>query len=108
MPSSNEPRPCLRAPTKNIATRASSYSVRKRALLTCPYASMSDQRTGTSRMNRSVTGELAIGDPMRASRIRTQAVDLVLLVSVEVALEPEPLVRVLLGALPRQHVRGDP
>src|SRR4051812_23561202 len=94
MPSSNEPRPCSRAPTKNMATRASSYRVRKRALLTCPYASMSDQRTGTSYENRSfdgfspgfvppdnsVTGELAVGHPVRPGGVRPETIDLVLLV----------------------------
>src|SRR3954468_11585831 len=82
--------------------------VRKRALLTCPYASMSDQRTGTSTINRSVTSQLAVGDPVRPGSVRAEAVDLVLLVRLEVALEPEPLVRFLVGALPREHVGGDP
>src|SRR5690349_238286 len=90
-----------------MATRASSYRVRKRALLTWPYASMSDQRTATSYRNL-VTGELAVRHPVRARRVGTEPVDLVLLVRVVVALEPEPLVGVLVGALPRQHVRGDP
>src|SRR5262252_8537797 len=104
MPSSNEPRPWSRAPRKNMATRASSYRVRKRALLTCPYASMSDQRTDASYRNFSVTSELAVGDPVRPGGLRAEAVDLVLLVRLEVALEPEPLVRLLVGALPREHV----
>src|SRR4051794_9016293 len=98
-----------------MATRASSYRVRKRALLTCPYASMSDQRTGTSCTNRpvvlagdSVTGELAVGHPVRPGGVRPEAVDLVLLVRLVVALEPEPLVRFLLGALPGQHVGRHP
>src|ERR1700753_2827521 len=108
MPSSNDPRPCSRAPTKNMATRASSSRVRKRALFTCPYASMSDQRTGTWWMKRLVTRQLAVGDPVRTGGLDAEPVDLVLLVRVEVALEPEPLVGVLLGALPREHVGGDP
>jgi hypothetical protein len=46
MPSSNDVSPISRAPAKNSATRASSYRVRKRALLTWPYASISDHRSG--------------------------------------------------------------
>src|SRR3954447_6055814 len=113
MPSSNEVSPLARAAVKNMATRASSYSVRKRALLTWPYASRSDQRRATWWTNRSVTpgsiaGELAVGHPVRAGRVGAEPVHLVLLVRLEVALEPEPLVGVLVGALPREHVRGDP
>src|SRR3954470_10700539 len=108
MPSSNEPSPCARAPTKNIATRASSYKVRKRALLTWPYASMSDQRRATSYVNRSVTREFPVRDPVRAGRLGAEPVDLVLLVRLEVALEPEPAARILVGALPRQHVGRHP
>src|SRR3954447_9941701 len=54
----------------------------------------------------SVPGELAVGDPVRARRFQAHALDLVGLVVGEVALEPEPLRRVLVGALPRQNVRG--
>ena len=44
-PSANESTPSARPPANISATRASSYRVRKRALLTCPYASRSDQRS---------------------------------------------------------------
>src|SRR3954463_3093920 len=132
MPSSNEVSPYARAPVKNMATRASSYRVRKRALLTWPYTSLSDQRTATSWTHLtgfpsvfrrgsaqsrgflrfpprvgSVTGQLAIGDPVRPGRLGAEPVDLVLLVRLVGALEPEPLVRILVGALPGQHVGGD-
>src|SRR3954462_4637059 len=39
----------------------------------------------------SVAGELAVGRPVRTGRLRTEPLDLVLLVVGEVALEPEPL-----------------
>src|SRR6266581_471519 len=48
MPSSNEVRPASLAPTNISATLASSNKVRNRALLTWPYASRSDHRTGHS------------------------------------------------------------
>src|SRR5690606_31018618 len=55
----------------------------------------------------SVPGELAVRDPVRARRVGAQALDLVRLVSLEVALEPVPLRGVLLGALPREDVGRD-
>src|SRR3954466_10638243 len=45
----------------------------------------------------SVAGELAVGGPVRARRVGTQPLDLVLLVVGEVALEPEPLGLALVG-----------
>src|SRR3989440_4729 len=111
MPSSNERIPCSRAPRNSSATRASSYSVRKRALLTWPYTSMSDQRTGqwcTNLPTGSVARQLAVGHRVRPGRLGTEPVHLVLLVRLEVALEPEPAGRVLVVALPGQDVRGDP
>src|SRR2546421_8202325 len=68
---------------------------------------MSDQRTWTS-WTKLVTRQLAVGYGVRPGRLRTEPVHLVLLVRVEVALEPEPPGRVLLVALPGQDVRGDP
>src|SRR5215207_8537997 len=109
MPSSKEPSPWARAPMKNSATRASSKRVRKRALLTWPYASMSDQRRATSYTNLpSVTREFPVGDPVRPGGVGPEAVDLVLLVRVVVALEPEPSVWAFLCSLPSEHVRGHP
>src|SRR5690606_32000945 len=67
-------------------------------------------RAGASTDPRSqqlVSRELAIGAAVRLGGIGTEALDLVGLVSLEVALEPVPLRRVLLGALVGQDVRGD-
>src|SRR5579859_2171823 len=111
MPCSKLVIPRSRAPVNINATRASSYRVRMRALLTWPYTSMSDQRTATSWTNRrrdSVTRQLAVGHRVRPGRLRAEPVDLVLLVRLEVALEPEPFRRVLVVALPGEDVRGDP
>src|SRR5690349_11331241 len=83
------------------AIRASSKYDRYRAWLTWPSWSGSDQRTCASYAD-SVTGELAVGHPVRPRGVGTQPVDLVLLVRLEVALEPEPLRRVVLVALPGQ------
>src|SRR5215475_5515367 len=49
-------------------------------------------------------GELAVGDAVRAGRLRAEALDLVLLVGLEVALEPEPV----RAAFPGQDVRCHP
>src|SRR5579875_822544 len=49
-------------------------------------------------------GEPAVGHAVRAGGFRAEAVDLVLLVALEVALEPEPV----RAALPGQDVRGHP
>src|SRR6202042_1533465 len=51
-----------------------------------------------------VPGQLPVGDPVRAGCLGTEPLDLVLLVGVEVALEPEP------GrpTFPGQDVGGDP
>src|SRR5689334_7971109 len=56
----------------------------------------------------SVAGELAVGHPVRPGRLDAEALDLVGLVGLEVALEPVPLRGVLLVALPRQDVGRDP
>src|SRR5918993_2611501 len=53
----------------------------------------------------SVAGQLAVGDAVRAGCLDAQALDLVLLVRGEVALEPVPLRGVLLVTLVRQDVR---
>src|SRR5579885_1284831 len=104
MPSSKLVIPRSRAPMNINATRASSYRVSIRALLTWPYTSMSDQRTATSWTNL-VTRQLAVGHRVRPGRLRSEPVDLVLLVRLEVALEPEPLGRVVVAALPGQELR---
>src|SRR5690606_7955827 len=56
---------------------------------------------------RSVAGELAVGDAVRARGVGAQALHLVLLVGPEVTLEPVPLRGVLVVALVGQDVRGD-
>src|SRR5688500_17443044 len=73
---------------------------------------MPAQRRGTCVTWRGTTdplvaAELAVGDPVRPRGVGTEPLDLVLLVALEVALEPEPLGRVLVVALPRQDVGGD-
>src|SRR5450756_2487126 len=92
---------------QNASIRASSNRVSMATLLTCPYASMSDQRswTGTLRRVMSVPGELAVRDAVRAGGLDAEPLDLVLLVRSEVALEPEPAGPVVLGALVGQDVR---
>ena len=58
-------------------------------------------------LEASVARQLAMGDAMRIRGSLTQALDLVLLVGLEVTLEPVPLVGMLLGPLPREDVGGD-
>src|SRR5690606_6476298 len=102
--------PAASAAVNIITTRASSSSTRYLLLFTCPKASMSDQRRATSVVKRlmSVPGELPVGDPVGLRRLGTETLDLVLLVRLEVALEPEPLrLAVLVEALPREDVGGD-
>ena len=48
-----------------------------------------------------------MGDPVRAGRLDAEPLDLVGLVGVVVALEPEPLGGVLVVALPGEDVRRD-
>src|SRR6516162_9055161 len=57
-----------------------------------------------SPLGRSVAGQPAVGDAVRAGGLGAEAVDLVLLVGLEVALVPEPV----RAALPGQDVRGHP
>src|SRR4051812_4669024 len=66
---------------------------------TLPYGCRGRSATPGSR--RSVAGQLAVRGAVRAGGLDTEPLDLVLLVVLEVALEPEPL-RV---ALVRQDVR---
>lgn len=44
---------------------------------------------------------------MRLGCVLAQALDAVGLIGLEVALKPIPVARILVGALPRQNVRGD-
>ena len=53
-----------------------------------------------------VAGELAT-NAMGLSGVLAQARDAVLLVRLEVALEPIPVTRIFIRALPRQDMRGD-
>src|SRR6476620_191910 len=57
---------------------------------------------------RSVARQHAVGDTVRTGGRGTQALDLVGLVGLEVALEPVPVGGVLLGALVGEDVRRDP
>lgn len=53
-----------------------------------------------------IARQLAV-NTMRLGCVLAQALDTVGLIGLEVALEPIPVARVLVGALPRQDVRGD-
>lgn len=53
-----------------------------------------------------VTRQLAV-NTMRLGCVLAQALDAVGLIGLEIALEPIPVARILVGALPRQNVRGD-
>src|SRR5262249_62278131 len=53
---------------------------------------------------RSAAGEPSVGDAVRPGGLGAEAIDLVLLVGLEVPLEPEPV----RAALPGEDVRGDP
>lgn len=53
-----------------------------------------------------VTRQLAV-NTMRLGCVLAQALDAVGLIGLEVALEPIPVARILVRALPRQNVRGD-
>lgn len=53
-----------------------------------------------------VARQLAV-DTMRLGCVLAQALDTVGLIGLKVALEPIPVARILVGALPRQNVRGD-
>src|ERR1700739_2685645 len=64
----------------------------------------SQQPDGTGNRGESASGELAVGDAVRTGGFGAEPLDLVLLVGVEVALEPEPV----RATLPGQDVRGDP
>src|SRR3712207_7926066 len=66
-----------------------------------PYTTLfrSRRRIGTWSRVTSAPGELAVGGPVRVRRIRAEPLDLVLLVRLEVALEPVPVRRVLVRAL---------
>src|SRR4051794_3945327 len=58
-------------------------------------------------MVRLVAAEAAIRDAVWTSRLFPEPVDLVLLVVAVAAFEPEPLARLVLGAFPREQMRGD-
>src|SRR3954454_8413467 len=101
-------------------TRASSSSLSIDVLLTWLKASRSPQRSGIGMWRRrpsgvastvaigsSVTGQLAVGRAVRLRGLRPEALNLVLLVRLEVALEPVPLVGVFVGALVGEDVRRD-
>ena len=53
-----------------------------------------------------IARQLAV-NTMRLGCVLAQALDAVGLIGLEVALKPIPVARVLVGALPRQDVRGD-
>lgn len=53
-----------------------------------------------------IARQLAV-NTMRLGCVLAQALDAIGLIGLEVALEPIPVARILVGALPRQNVRGD-
>src|SRR3954453_12004376 len=55
-----------------------------------------------------VPAELAVGRPVRTRRLGAEPLDLVLLVVLEVALEPEPLRLALVGEDVRRHPVEEP
>src|SRR6478735_3565625 len=106
--------------SQNARTRASSSSFSIDVLLTWLNASRSPHRRWMGMCRRrspavaataaspiSVTRELAVRGAVRTRRLRTQALDLVRLVRLEVALEPVPLVGVLVGAFVGEDVGRD-
>src|SRR5690606_40396032 len=96
--------PCSPPPGRqNARTRASSRSLSIEVLLTWLNASKSPHRrwigtcrrrssAGDSGIAGSVARELAVRGAVRLRRVRPETLDLVLLVGLEVALEPVPLV----------------
>ena len=56
--------------------------------------------------NDLVARQLTV-NTMRLGCVLTQALDTVGLIGLKVALEPIPVARILVGAFPRQNVRGD-
>src|SRR5918994_3744349 len=64
-------------------------------------------RAGAPAARSSVTRELAVRRAVRLRRVGAEALDLVLLVGLEVTLEPVPVVGVLFGALVGEDVRRD-
>src|SRR6478752_6867910 len=110
---------CSWAPGRQKArTRTSSSSLTIDTLLTWLNASRSPHRRWMGMCSRrpvavvvttnsSVTGELAVRRTVRVGRIGAETLDLVLLVRLEVALEPVPLVRRIFSALVREDVRRD-
>src|SRR5437016_609000 len=60
-----------------------------------------------SHLPRSAAGQLAMCDAVRTRGLRSQPLHLILFVALEVAFEPKPAGRILVGALPGEDVRGD-
>src|ERR671913_578799 len=99
---------------QNARTRTSSSSLSIDALFTWLNASRSPHLRWIGMCSRcenastpSVTCELAVRRPVGIGRVRAEPLDLVLLVSLEVALEPVPLIGVVLRALVGEDVRRD-
>src|SRR5450631_2514229 len=80
---------------------------------------MSSHRTGQLKVNRTcalswpesgvlAAGELAVGRTVRAGRIGSESLDLVLLVRLEVALEPKPVRITFVGEDVRRHPVEEP
>src|SRR4051794_39606305 len=95
--------------TQNASMRASSRRPSIATLFTWAYASMSDQRSPIDTCSRTASGpsQLAVDATAGAQRVRPEALHLVLLVGLEVALEPVPVPRLLGRALVGQDVRRD-
>src|SRR3954469_8670568 len=75
---------------------------------TLPYGRRGCAVTSSASPVRSVAGELAVRRPVRAGGLDAEPLDLVLLVVLEVALEPEPLRVALVGEDVRRHPVEEP
>src|SRR4051794_15414052 len=74
---------------------------------TLPYADRPGRRAPAGR-GGSVPAELAVRGPVRPCRLGAEPLDLVLLVVLEIALEPEPLRLALVGEDVRRHPVEEP
>src|SRR3954449_7858740 len=75
---------------------------------TLPYGRRGCAVTSSASPVRSVAGELAVRRPVRTGGLDAEPLDFVLLVVLEVALEPEPLRVALVGEDVRRHPVQEP
>src|SRR5512132_3552963 len=102
--------PSVRARTRRSATRtrAGSGAPRDAERRTAGRSGGSDRERTPPRGCRSVACELAVRGAVRAGGLDAEPLDLVLLVVLEVALEPEPLRVALIGEDVRRHAVEEP